>query len=216
MSWLLHWGICATSRCARSTCLQSVDVVAAEDTRLTRRLLSHYQIRTRMIALHEHNEREAASAVADRLARGEAVAYVTDAGTPGISDPGAVLVRRMREAGLPVVPVPGPSALTAALSAAGVDAAHFLFYGFLPAKASARQTALAALVTLPYACVFYEAPHRLQETLADMTAAFGAQRELVIARELTKLFESWHRCTLGEARCVGGAGRQRAAKASSC
>lgn len=179
--------------------LKSVDVVAAEDTRLTRRLLSHYQIRRRMIALHEHNEREAASAVADRLARGEAVAYVTDAGTPGISDPGAVLVRHIREAGLPVVPVPGPSALTAALSAAGVDAAHFLFYGFLPAKASARQAALAALVTLPYACVFYEAPHRLQETLADMTAAFGAQRELVIARELTKLFESWHRCPLGEA-----------------
>lgn len=179
--------------------LKSVDVVAAEDTRLTRRLLSHYQIRTRMIALHQHNEREAASAVADRLARGEAVAYVTDAGTPGISDPGAVLVRHIREARLPVVPVPGPSALTAALSAAGVDAAHFLFYGFLPAKASARQTALAAVAALPYASVFYEAPHRLQETLADMTAAFGGQRELVIARELTKVFESWHRCPLREA-----------------
>jgi 16S rRNA (cytidine1402-2'-O)-methyltransferase len=179
--------------------LRSADVVAAEDTRFTRRLLSHYRIDTRMIALHEHNEHEAAAAVAQRVGRGEAVAYVTDAGTPGISDPGAVLVRRIREAGLPVVPVPGPSALTAALSAAGVDAAHFVFYGFLPPKAGARQRALADLAQLPYVSVFYEAPHRLQETLADMTAAFGAERELVIARELTKMFESWHRCPLGEA-----------------
>ena len=179
--------------------LRSVDVVAAEDTRVTRRLLSHYQIQTRMIALHEHNESAAAGAVADRLARGEAVAYVTDAGTPGISDPGVVLVRRMREAGWPVVPVPGPSALTAALSAAGVDAAQFVFYGFAPAKPSARQKTLAAAAQLPYAAVFYEAPHRLLETLADMVAAFGPTREITIARELTKIFESWHRCALGDA-----------------
>ncbi len=179
--------------------LRSVDVVAAEDTRLTRRLLSHYQIQTRMIALHEHNESAAAGAVADRLARGEAVAYVTDAGTPGISDPGVVLVRRMREAGWPVVPVPGPSALTAALSAAGVDAAQFVFYGFAPAKPSARQKILAAAAQLPYAAVFYEAPHRLLETLADMATAFGPTREITIARELTKMFESWHRCALGDA-----------------
>jgi 16S rRNA (cytidine1402-2'-O)-methyltransferase len=179
--------------------LRGVAVVAAEDTRLTRRLLSHYQIRTQMMALHEHNESAASGAVAERLARGEAVAYVTDAGTPGISDPGVVLVRRIREAGFAVVPVPGPSALTAALSAAGVDAAQFLFHGFLPAKASARQKALGAAAALPYACVFYEAPHRLQESLADMAAAFGPEREIVIARELTKLFESWHRCRLGDA-----------------
>jgi 16S rRNA (cytidine1402-2'-O)-methyltransferase len=179
--------------------LRGVTVVAAEDTRLTRRLLSHYQIRTQMIALHEHNESAASGAVAERLARGEAVAYVTDAGTPGISDPGVVLVRRIREAGFAVVPVPGPSALTAALSAAGVDAAQFLFHGFLPAKAVARQKALSAAAALPCACVFYEAPHRLQESLIDMAAAFGPEREIVIARELTKLFESWHRCRLGEA-----------------
>ena len=179
--------------------LRSVDVVAAEDTRLTRRLLSHYQIQTRMIALHEHNESAAAGAVADRLARGEAVAYVTDAGTPGISDPGVVLVRRIREAGWPVVPVPGPSALTAALSAAGVDAAQFVFYGFAPAKASARQKTFAAAAQFPYAAVFYEAPHRLLETLADMATAFGPTREITIARELTKMFESWHRCALGDA-----------------
>src|SRR5262245_43072199 len=140
--------------------LNSVEVVAAEDTRLTRRLLSHYQIRTRLLALHQHNEREAANAVAARLARGEPVAYVTDAGSPAISDPGALLARRIREAGLRVVPVPGPSALTAALSAAGVDAAHFVFHGFLPAKTGARRKALAEIAALPYASVFYEAPHR--------------------------------------------------------
>jgi 16S rRNA (cytidine1402-2'-O)-methyltransferase len=179
--------------------LRAVDVVAAEDTRLTRRLLSHYQIRTRLMALHEHNESAAAGAVAELLSRGEAVAYVTDAGTPGISDPGVVLARRIREAGWPVLPVPGPSALTAALSAAGVDAAQFVFHGFLPAKPSARQKALAGAAALAHASVFYEAPHRLQETLVDMAAAFGPDREVTIAREITKMFESWHRCRLGEA-----------------
>jgi 16S rRNA (cytidine1402-2'-O)-methyltransferase len=179
--------------------LRSAAVVAAEDTRHTRRLLSHYQIRTDMIAVHEHNESSGALSVAERLERGQAVAYVTDAGTPGISDPGVVLVRRIREAGWPVVPVPGASALTAALSAAGVEAAQFMFHGFLPPKTSARRKALAAVAQLPYTAVFYEAPHRLQETLVDMAAAFGAQREIVIARELTKMFESWHRCSLANA-----------------
>jgi len=179
--------------------LRGADVVAAEDTRVTRRLLSHYQIRNAMMSVHEHNESAAAQAVVERLARGESVAYVTDAGTPGISDPGSILVRRVREAGLPVVPVPGPSALITALSAAGIDAAQFVFYGFLPAKAAARQKMLATAAAHPYAIVFYEAPHRLVSTLADMAHAFGPAREITIARELTKMFESWHRCPLGDA-----------------
>ena len=178
--------------------LRRAAVVAAEDTRHTRRLLSHYHIQTEMIALHEHNESTGALAVAERLGRGEAVAYVTDAGTPGISDPGVLLVRRIREAGWPVVPVPGPSALITALSAAGVEAAQFVFYGFLPAKAGARQKTLAEAAQLAHTAVFYEAPHRLQETLADMAAAFGGEREITIARELTKMFEEVRRASLTE------------------
>jgi 16S rRNA (cytidine1402-2'-O)-methyltransferase len=179
--------------------LRGADAVAAEDTRLTRGLLTHYGLNNEMIAVHEHNEVAAAQGIVERLARGEAVAYVTDAGTPGISDPGVALVRRVRDAGHPVVPVPGPSAITAALSAAGVDAAQFVFHGFLPPKAAARQKALAAAARLPFTSVFYEAPHRVVETLRDLAAAFGGDREVTIARELTKLYESWHRCVLGEA-----------------
>jgi len=179
--------------------LKSVDAVAAEDTRLTRQLLSHYDIRTHLIPLHEHNEERSAAGIIRMLNEGQAVAYVTDAGTPAISDPGALLVSHVREAGLRVVPIPGPSALTAALSAAGVGAAQFLFYGFLPSKAGARRDALAGLAALPYALVFYEAPHRVLETLEDMVQVLGAERSLVIAREITKLFETFHRCALGEA-----------------
>jgi 16S rRNA (cytidine1402-2'-O)-methyltransferase len=179
--------------------LKSVDAVAAEDTRLTRQLLSHYDIRTHLIPLHEHNEERSAAGIIRMLNEGQAVAYVTDAGTPAISDPGALLVSQVREAGLRVVPIPGPSALTAALSAAGVGAAQFLFYGFLPSKAGARRDALAGLAALPYALVFYEAPHRVLETLEDMVQVLGAERSLVIAREITKLFETFHRCALGEA-----------------
>jgi 16S rRNA (cytidine1402-2'-O)-methyltransferase len=179
--------------------LKSVDAVAAEDTRLTRQLLSHYDIRTHLIPLHEHNEERSAAGIIRMLNEGQAVAYVTDAGTPAISDPGALLVSHVREAGLRVVPIPGPSALTAALSAAGVGAAQFLFYGFLASKAGARREALAGLAALPYALVFYEAPHRVLETLEDMVQVLGAERSLVIAREITKLFETFHRCALGEA-----------------
>ena len=179
--------------------LKSVDAVAAEDTRLTRQLLSHYDIRTHLISLHEHNEERSAAGVIRMLNEGQAVAYVTDAGTPAISDPGALLVSQVREAGLRVVPIPGPSAVTAALSAAGVGAAQFLFYGFLPSKAGARREALAGLAALPHALVFYEAPHRVLETLEDMVQVLGAERSIVIAREITKLFESFHRCALGEA-----------------
>jgi 16S rRNA (cytidine1402-2'-O)-methyltransferase len=179
--------------------LQSVDAVAAEDTRLTRQLLSHYEIRARLIALHQHNEAASADGIVQLLSEGRSVACVTDAGTPGISDPGALLVRRVSDAGHRVIPVPGPSALIAALSAAGISAPHFLFYGFLPSKSSARRDALAGLAQLKFALVFYEAPHRVAETLHDMADAFGQNRELVIARELTKVFESIHRCRLGSA-----------------
>jgi 16S rRNA (cytidine1402-2'-O)-methyltransferase len=179
--------------------LRAADLVAAEDTRVSRRLLSHYEIQKQVIALHEHNEAAAASHVIERLARGEAVAYVTDAGTPGISDPGVRLVRLVRDSGWQVVPIPGPSALTAALSAAGVDASQFAFYGFLPSRAGLRQKVLAGAAGVACTAVFYEAPHRLAATLHDMVQAFGPKREIVIARELTKMFESWHRCTLDEA-----------------
>jgi 16S rRNA (cytidine1402-2'-O)-methyltransferase len=179
--------------------LTSADAVAAEDTRLTRQLLSHYEIRTRLLALHEHNEETGAAGIVALLAEGKSVAYVTDAGTPAISDPGALLVSHVREAGFRVIPVPGPSALIAALSAAGIGAPHFLFYGFLPGKAGARRAALAALTSLPHALVFYEAPHRVLETVEDMALCLGPQRTVTIARELTKLFESFHRCSLAEA-----------------
>ena len=179
--------------------LRAVDAVAAEDTRLTRQLLSHYEIHTQLIALHEHNEDHAAAAVVRLLTEGKAVAYVTDAGTPAISDPGSLLVSRVRDAGLRVIPIPGPSAVTAALSAAGVSAPQFLFCGFLPSKAGARRDALAGISALPYTLVFYEAPHRVLDSLADMALTLGPGRVVVIAREITKMFESFHRCTLGDA-----------------
>ena len=179
--------------------LGAVDAVAAEDTRVTRRLMAHYGVRAPLLALHQHNEVRAAAEIVRRIQAGKAIAYVTDAGTPAVSDPGAILVARVREAGLRVVPVPGPSALTAALSAAGVSAPHFLFYGFLPAKASARQEALAILAPLAYRLIFFETPHRVGRTLADMAEILGPERELVVARELTKVFESFHRCSLGHA-----------------
>ena len=179
--------------------LAAVDAVAAEDTRVTRRLMSHYGLRSPLVALHQHNEARAAAEIVRRIQAGEAIAYVTDAGTPGISDPGAVLVARVRAAGLRVVPVPGPSAVSAALSAAGVSDPHFLFYGFLPAKASARRDALAALASLPYRLVFFEAPQRVGQSLADMAQVLGPEREVVIARELTKVFESFHSCALADA-----------------
>ncbi len=180
--------------------LGSVEAVAAEDTRHTRQLLSHYEIRVRLIPLHQHNEQHAAQDIIRLLTEGKPVAYVTDAGTPGISDPGALLVSRVRAAGLPVIPLPGPSAVTAALSAAGMSAQHFLFYGFLSSKAGARREELEGLSPLSHTLVFYEAPQRLLRTVDDMAQAFGSERVIVIAREITKVFESFHRCALGEAR----------------
>jgi 16S rRNA (cytidine1402-2'-O)-methyltransferase len=176
-----------------------VDRIAAEDTRNTAQLLSRYGISKPSIAVHEHNERSAADRVIEHLRSGERIACVSDAGTPGISDPGARLVDAVREAGFSVIPLPGASALTTALSAAGAFVEGFSFIGFLPTKAKQRATQLRTLVNNPLALVFYEAPHRIVETARALAEAFGDDRELLIARELTKLHESLHRCTLAEA-----------------
>ncbi|MEP6943323.1 MAG: 16S rRNA (cytidine(1402)-2'-O)-methyltransferase [Betaproteobacteria bacterium] len=179
--------------------LAQVDVVAAEDTRVSSVLLAHHGIRADLLSLNEHNEQRRAAQVVALLESGKRVALVTDAGTPGISDPGARLVRAVRDGGFDVVPVPGPSAVAAALSASGIEAAHWMFCGFLPATASARSREIASLGALPCALVFYEAPHRIVATLEALAKGLGGDRELVIARELTKRFESIHRCVLGEA-----------------
>lgn len=179
--------------------LKSADLIAAEDTRNTGHLLSHFGIAVKLLALHEHNEMAAAPGIIGQLREGKTIALVSDAGTPGISDPGAVLVKAVREAGLPVIPVPGANAAACALSASGMTAPHFLFYGFLPAKPGSRRQALEGLKALPYTLVFYEAPHRILETVADLATVLGADREIGFARELTKLFEQTHVCRLGEA-----------------
>lgn len=179
--------------------LSQADVVAAEDTRTTGHLLAHHGIGAKLVALHEHNELERAADLVAQISAGKTIALVSDAGTPGISDPGALLVARAREAGITVCPIPGANAAITALSAAGLAAPHFVFYGFLPIKSAARRKALEALRDLPYPLVFYEAPHRVTECVADLAATLGGEREIVIARELTKLFESIHRCRLDEA-----------------
>ena len=179
--------------------LRVAGVIAAEDTRVTRRLLDHYGITARLIAVHEHNEQRAAGEVLDILASGASVALVSDAGTPGISDPGARLVAMTHAAGYAVCPVPGASAAAAAVSASGFLSPHFLFYGFLPAREGARRKALATLAALPYTLVFYEAPHRVADCVGDLTAILGAQRRILFARELTKLFEETQVCVLADA-----------------
>lgn len=180
--------------------LGAADTVAAEDTRNTRHLLQHHGISdSRLLALHQHNERGAAEKIIALLQQGQTVALVTDAGTPAVSDPGAVLVDRVRSAGFRIIPIPGASAAIAALSASGLCTPHFLFYGFLPNKSAARRSVLQDLIGHPYTLVFYEAPHRILECAEDLHAVFGDEREIVFAREITKLFESIHRCKLGEA-----------------
>ncbi|MBK8337419.1 MAG: 16S rRNA (cytidine(1402)-2'-O)-methyltransferase [Sterolibacteriaceae bacterium] len=179
--------------------LRAADFVAAEDTRHTRRLLDHHGIAARLLAAHQHNEREAAAAIVAAIGEGKRVALVSDAGTPAVSDPGARIVRAVSEAGLRVIPVPGPSALTAALSASGLGDERVLFCGFLPARAGTRGEAIEALKALDAALVFYEAPHRVAETVADLAARLDPRREMVIARELTKLFESIARMPLADA-----------------
>lgn len=191
--------------------LRQVAWVAAEDTRHSAPLLRHYGCNARLLAAHQHNEEEAAQQVIARLAAGESVALVVDAGTPAVSDPGARLVARVRAAGFRIVPLPGPCAAVVALSAAGLNEARFLFYGFLAAKAGQRGEALRGLADLPYALVFYEAPHRILETVVALATAFGPQRTLVLARELTKVFESIHVCALGDAHdwLLADSNRQR-------
>jgi 16S rRNA (cytidine1402-2'-O)-methyltransferase len=179
--------------------LATASVIAAEDTRVTATLLRHYGIATSAISLHAHNEAVRVQKLIAMLAAGHSVALVSDAGTPAISDPGAQLVRAVREAGYPVVPLPGPSALAAAVSAAGLDAESFAFLGFLPRSAKARRERLAAFAGTPAAIVVYEAPHRVRATVADLVAALGGDRALVVGRELTKAFETITRLTLGEA-----------------
>ncbi|HLO65348.1 MAG TPA: 16S rRNA (cytidine(1402)-2'-O)-methyltransferase [Azonexus sp.] len=178
--------------------LRTVPWVAAEDTRHSGPLLKQLGARARTLPAHQHNEHEAAARIVERLEAGESVALISDAGTPGISDPGARIVAAVRAAGGKVVPLPGPCAATTALSASGLLDEHFLFYGFLPSKGGQRRQALEELRDYPCALVFYEAPHRVLETVADMATVFG-ERTLVIARELTKLFETVHSLPLPEA-----------------
>ena len=181
--------------------LKEADVIAAEDTRVTAHLLARYAIARRPMALHAHNERAATGQILAFLAQKKRVVLVSDAGTPGISDPGAILVQAARAAGFRVTPIPGPSALVAALSVSGIDAERVLFCGFLPAKPGARRSAIADLCHRGEALVFYEAPHRVVECVEDLAAglAHPGQRRLVIAREITKLYESVHECRLDAA-----------------
>jgi 16S rRNA (cytidine1402-2'-O)-methyltransferase len=178
--------------------LRGADLVACEDTRTSATLLARHGIKARTVALHEHNERDAAPKLIAALREGKSIALVSDAGTPALADPGAWLVAEAHRAGIPVRPIPGPSAAAAAISAAGFAADRFLFAGFLPAQASARRKALAAL-ELPWPVVLYEAPHRIAATLSDLVRQFGGERELVIARELSKKFEEVVRLPLGGA-----------------
>ena len=192
--------------------LAAADVIAAEDTRNTAHLLAHHGIgANRLIAAHQHNERGAAERIIALLRAGQSVAFVSDAGTPAVSDPGALLVQAVRAAGLRVIPVPGASAAIAALSAAGFAEPHFLFYGFLPNKPAARQAVLQTLRSHPYTLVFYEAPHRIVECAADLCAVLGGERQIVLAREITKLFETIHTCLLrdAEAWLLSDSNRQR-------
>jgi len=177
--------------------LKDVALIACEDTRHTRKLLQHYGITTRTISYHEHNEQQRALELLELLQQGSDVAVVSDAGTPSISDPGFRLVRAAIENEIPVVPVPGPSALISALIAAGLPTDEFFFAGFLPPRANARRGRLAELQSVPGTLIFYEAPHRLAATLKDAREILG-EREAVVARELTKLHEEIRRGRLSE------------------
>ncbi|HEV2539371.1 MAG TPA: 16S rRNA (cytidine(1402)-2'-O)-methyltransferase [Frateuria sp.] len=191
--------------------LRAADVIAAEDTRHSRPLLLHYNIDTPLVALHEHNEREAVDALVRRMLDGQSVALISDAGTPLVSDPGFRLVRAARVAGIRCVPVPGACAAIAALSVAGLPSDRFVFEGFLPPKAAARRARLQELAGESRTLIFYESSHRVAESLADMREIFGGAREAVLARELTKLFET----VIGEpladlaARVEGDSDQQR-------
>ncbi|WP_342244150.1 16S rRNA (cytidine(1402)-2'-O)-methyltransferase [Pseudomonas sp. OTU5201] len=178
--------------------LREVALIAAEDTRHSARLLQHFGIETPLAACHEHNERDQGGRFLARLQAGDDVALISDAGTPLISDPGFHLVRQARAAGIAVVPVPGACALIAALSTAGLPSDRFIFEGFLPAKANARRGRLDELKEESRTLIFYEAPHRLLESLEDMRGVFGGDRPAVLARELTKTFETLKGAPLDE------------------
>lgn len=178
--------------------LRSVDKVAAEDTRRSGHLLQHFAIKVPCVACHDHNERDIAPRLVADLRGGQRIALLSDAGTPLISDPGFVLVRAAREAGINIVPVPGPNAAIAALSVAGIPAERFAFEGFLPAKSVARRARLEQLRHEIRALVFYESSHRIAAAIADMSEIFGAQRPAAIARELTKVHEQVQSATLGD------------------
>lgn len=179
--------------------LQSVDLIAAEDTRHTGKLLQHFQIATPQLSYHEHNRNSRIPELIQKLSEGKAIALVTDAGMPGISDPGYELVEACIAANITVVPIPGASAVISALCAAGLPTNRFVFEGFLPAKGKERQQRQAALETEPRTMVFYESPHRLRQTLQDFANWFGQDRKIVLARELTKLYEEFWRGTITEA-----------------
>ena len=178
--------------------LAAVDIIAAEDTRRSRGLLDRHGIDTPLISLHEHNEDERSAELVARLADGASVALVSDAGTPLISDPGYRLVSAAHDAGLRVVPIPGASAVPAALSVAGIATDRFVFEGFLPARANRRRERLELLAREPRTLVIFEAPHRLRATLADMRESLGASRMVTVARELTKHFETFYRGSLDQ------------------
>ena len=178
--------------------LANVDLIAAEDTRHTSRLLTHFSISTRTFALHDHNEQQKADYLIEKLQAGTSIALVSDAGTPLISDPGYHLVNRCRQAGVKVVPLPGPCAVVTALSGAGLPSDRFSFEGFLPPKSKGRRDRFQDLANDERTMIFYESPHRIMDSLADMLAVLGPERQVVLARELTKTYETIHGAPLGE------------------
>ncbi|AFZ28918.1 protein of unknown function UPF0011 [Gloeocapsa sp. PCC 7428] len=179
--------------------LQSVDLIAAEDTRHTGKLLQHFQIATPQLSYHEHNRHSRVPELVQKLSEGKAIALVTDAGMPGISDPGYELVKACIAANISIVPIPGASAVITALCAAGLPTDRFVFEGFLPAKGKERQQRQAALETESRTMIFYESPHRLRQTLQDFANCFGQDRQIVLARELTKLYEEFWRGSIADA-----------------
>jgi 16S rRNA (cytidine1402-2'-O)-methyltransferase len=180
--------------------LAEVDLIAAEDTRHSSGLLQHCGIHASMVSLHEHNEAQQSPQLVSQLQAGKSIALISDAGTPAISDPGSRLVALAHANQLSVVAIPGPSALTAAVSVSGFSALPIQFHGFLPAKAKSRKQVLETLIHSRGTLVFYEAPHRIEEMVSDLEACFPAERSIVLCRELTKRFESVHRCSLGDAK----------------
>ena len=185
--------------------LKKVDLIAVEDTRHSGRLMQHFSISTPMLAVHDHNERARAKILVQKLAQGQSIALISDAGTPLISDPGYHLVNAVRNAGYKVVPVVGPCALIAGLSVAGLATDRFSFYGFLPAKSSGRKQQLQQLVSVTHTQIFYESPHRIVATVDDIVAVMGPNRQLVLARELTKTFETIFSAKASEVKCWLGA-----------